>query len=394
MKKLISILSVVLVLAACDKTGLQTNKHVETPDDIYGAIAGQNNATKAYFAGPVITGTGSAQKVEYPHFWQVGDDISVFWGTGSNVLFRAVNNVSNDNTSSSISYTRFEKMAAVTDATYASVTLDGRYTIYPYDYRNKVDADGTVHFRVPATQTYREVAHPGNTGAPAVPAGTYVSYGSADFNYTSSSTYSTGCAVFIAKNTEVVDEANHYNYFNFFNVGCWLKLQIKSDEEFTLGKIEMKANETSLTLAGPAHTSFTDYDTGTGSFAGVKYYKLTSSSVITKETGGIATITLNGNGTKKVNSTLSDFYLYFLPTNFFGTGVTNKGFTVKIYDSSNVLRGTATAKPSSETDAVSDGDYFQRNRVVLMSEWDVTDIKFAVLEVKAWDEVEYELSFE
>ena len=386
MKKIITILSVALVLAACQKSGLQTShESIPAPDELYGAIAGQNDdGTKAYFVGPIITGTGDAQKVSYPHFWEIGDNISVFWENTQNVLYRCYNDISNQNKvgSTPAAYSKFGKLEslALGDATAISGV---RYCIYPFDARNAA-TDAGVSFWIPETQTYRSdsLSYSGVKS---------ISYGMSTCQYDAAgtNTYSTGCAVFVAKNTEGYD--GNYNYFNFYNVGCWLKLQIKSSEEFTLDRIELTGNN-GQSISGAASTTFTTTKKGDKT-----YNILDNTSVITPATPATEAskkVTLKGDGSKKINSTASDIYIYLLPTNFFtDLDAAKQGFTLNIYDNSGTLKGTAVAKGTSEG-SVGYQEVFKRNRVVLMSEWNLTTLKFAVLEVKAWENVEETINFE
>ena len=371
-----------LALVACNKSGLQTShESIPAPDELYGAIAGQNvDGTKAYFVGPVID---TLAGVRYPHFWEIGDNISVFWENTQNVLYRCYNDISNQNVvGATASYSKFGKLEslALGDATPISGV---RYCIYPFDERNAATAAG-VSFWIPETQTYCSDTHT-YSGV------TSISYGKSECWYDAEGTnkYSTGCAVFVAKNTESYEE--NYNYFNFYNVGCWLKLQIKSSAEFTLGRIELTGNN-GQSISGAASTTFTTTKKGDKT-----YNILDNTSVITPATPATEAskkVTLKGDGSKKINSTASDIYIYLLPTNFFtDLDAAKQGFTLNIYDNSGTLKGTAVAKGTSEG-SVGYQEVFKRNRVVLMSEWNLTTLKFAVLEVKAWENVEEIINFE
>lgn len=361
MKKIITILSVALVLAGCNKGGLQISS-VEAPDELYGAISGDRDAgTKTWFVGP-ITQDG---KIKYPQYWELGDKISVFWNSTENILYKCFNNISNNNTvGGTIQYSAFAKTSSAAGS-YADIG-NNRYSVYPYDKGNKFQ-DGKVYFTIPATQTYREVEGKST-------------YGTATFKDFSGSDYTCGCSVFVSRNTEDLKKGEHYNYFNFYNVGCWLKLKIISPTEFTLGKVELTGNDGQI-LAGAANCTMTSKDASGYWVPG----NISAGS-------GSSTVTLKGNGSKKIGSTATEIFLYFLPTNFFASSATNKGFTVKIYDDSDVLKGTAVCQTEPEE---ADGDIFQRNRVVLMSNWTLSEyIKFAVLEIEKWTNIDVNINFE
>lgn len=390
MKKIITILSVALVLAACQKSGLQTShESIPAPDELYGAIAGQNvDGTKAYFVGPVISGS----KVNYPHFWETGDDISVFWENTQNRLYRCYNDISNTNTvgmeEEDVKYSKFGKLESLALGDASSIG-NVRYCIHPFDYRNKVIGEN-VTFWIPDVQTYRAEKRTYSTAVDAV------SYGTGEFKYNKDTSYSSnGCAVFVAKNTEPI--TGHYNYFNFYNVGCWLKLIIKSNEEFTLGRIELTGNNGQV-LAGSASTSFEKTYKEDGTHHILDDY----TEIKPAATGGATKVTLKGNvgvkdviTPKTIKSTASEFYIYLLPTTFFkDISPANQGFTLKIFDKDDNLKGTAVAKSKDNEGDIGEAEVFKRNRVVRMSDWELTELKFAVLTVREWTNVEETINFE
>jgi len=335
-----------LALAACKEEPQPDVPAGPAPEDLYVQF-GEQGGTKSHFVS-------SDGKKTYTHYWDANDDISVFWENTKNLMYRA-NNINGS------SYSDFKQLSY---STGSSTAITGRYAIYPYCNTNSVSVSGntpTFNFWFPSAQTYREG-----------------SFGTASYNNGTDSK-NMGCAVYIAKNKSTTSANN--NYFDFYNMGCWMRLDLKTDASgvFSVGSIEMEAGG-DVKIVGPAsfagdpNTVLTAKSTSFGSGTFAIGSGATNKITLSCPTGGVA-----------LNSTTSvPFYFFLMPVAADDAAKFTSGFTVKVKDTSGNIRAELT----SIDDIKSNTTIFHRNQVVNLATVTISSssIKYS-LSVQSWTNV-------
>lgn len=346
MKRTLVFLAFALSLAACSKEQEQpepVDPVAPIPEEIVGSIPSDD--TKAYFDG------NASSVTSYVHHFENTDSVSVFWQEPSNIAYKCIDIQQ--------SGTRFKRTFAKNSY---SGTCNGRYAIYPYNPDNEVVENGGVPefgFMLSPIQVYRN-DHPGSYGRFS-----RILTGSMDIGCVGSA------SVFVATNNSSVQSQK--NIFFFYNVGCWLKLELTSADPVEVALLDFHSNDDRVKMSGygtatgvPGTKSFT-VSASDGSYPAVYLY----GNVPDDFYGPSMKLTSKGDPIV-LSETPTYLYIHLLPTEFVS------GFTVDLYD-----------KDRNEITSLN-GRYekvkgrFLRNYVVKMAPVNIDKATNFDLEVEQW----------
>lgn len=330
MKKMIGMRKILVLLALCGLMFAACEKNdgfSQAPDDLFGLITDDSEAaeTKAKFTST----SGST----FTQMWELNDQLSVFWKNNTNLFYNCVDLTAQTN--GNLKYTQFKLYSDIPSG-WTETDSNGIYAIYPYDSANSISGTGgsrVLSFTVPTTQGYVQN-----------------NYGKATKNGNLC-----GCAVLVAK--ENFNRSNHgkgENYLDFFNVGCWIKLDLKATRTFSVKKIVMNST-------GIAGTSTISFPTS-GTAGSMRPNNPTA--------GSVNSVTLTCGTAVTLGSTATSFYIYLLPKTL------SSGSTFVITDNAST--------PLSVTLKINGTPTLQRNVVYQAAATIGDEISYSV-SVNAWN---------